>query len=146
MLDGAITPLMSFNLKKENVADEDEGKIVGKEIDLGLFFQLTERDDIETIFAECKTFGRFGEADIEKIEILGKKFPEAVLTFAKLGDLTDGEKDSLSDLICRSGNTVLVLTGEDLLRESLRDDYKSNTMSFDRLCRITQNIYLEDTE
>ena len=146
MLDGAITPLMSFNLKKENVADEDEGKIVGKEIDLGLFFQLTERDDIETIFAECKTFGSFGEADIEKMEILGKKFPEAVLTFAKLGNLTDGEKDSLSELSRRSHNTVLILTGEDLLRQSLRDDYKSGTMSFDRLCRITHDLYLENEE
>ena len=111
MLGGAITPLMSFNLKKENVADEDEEKIVGKEIDLALFFQLRnekiERNgDIETIFAECKTSGNFGEADIEKMEILGKKFPEAVLTFAKLGDLTDEEKDSLSNLIRRTCNTV----------------------------------------
>ena len=146
MLNGAITPLMSFNLKKENVADGDEEKIVGKEIDLGLFFQLTECDDIETIFAECKTFGSFGEKDIEKMEILGAKFPEAVLTFAKLGDLTDEEKESLSELNLRSHNTILVLTGEDLLRESLRDDYKRNTMSFDQLCRITQSIYLENKE
>ena len=146
MLNGAITPLMSFKLKKESIADEDEEEIVGKEIDLGLFFQLIERDDIETIFAECKTFGSFKKEDIEKMEILGKKFPEAVLTFAKLGELTGGEKDSLSDLIRRSDNTVLVLTGEDLLRKSLRDDYKSGIMSFNRLCRITQDIYLEDTE
>ena len=146
MLNGAITPLMSFNLKKENVADGDEEKIVGKEIDLGLFFQLTECDDIETIFAECKTFGSFREEDIEKMEILGKKFPESVLTFAKLGNLTDDEKQSLSGLSCRSRNTILVLTGEDLLRESLRDDYKSNTISFDQLCRITQSIHLEDAE
>ena len=146
MLSGAITPLVSFNLKKESIADEDEEEIVEKEIDLGLFFQLIERDDIETIFAECKTFGSFREEDIKKMEILGKKFPEAVLTFAKLGDLTDGEKNSLSELNLRSHNTLLVLTGEDLLTQSLRDDYKSNTMSFDQLCRITQNIYLEDTE
>ena len=146
MLNGAITSLMSFNLKKENVADEDEEKIIGKEIDLGLFFQLTGGDDIETIFAECKTFGSFREKDVEKMEILGTKFPEAVLTFAKLGNLTDEEKDSLSNLIRRSCNTVLILTGEDLLRQSLRDDYKSGTMSFDGLCRITQSIHLENTE
>ena len=121
-------------------------QIVGKEIDLGLFFQLIERDDIETIFAECKTFGSFSEEDVEKMEILGKKFPEAILTFAKLGDLTDDEKESLSELNLRSHNTLLILTGEDLLTQSLRDDYRSNTMSFDQLCRITQNIYLEDTE
>ena len=75
MLDGAITPLMSFNLKKQNVTDEDEKKIVGKEFDLALFFQMLERDNIETIFAECKTFGKFTGKDIEKMEILGKKIP-----------------------------------------------------------------------
>ena len=151
MLGGAITPLMSFNLKKGNVADEDEEKIVGKEIDLALFFQLRkekiERNgDIETIFAECKTFGSFGGGDIKKMEILGKKFPDAVLTFAKLGDLTDDEKKSLSELSRRSRNTILILTGEDLLRQSLRDDYKSGIMSFDRLCRITHDLYLENEE
>ena len=151
MLGGAITPLMSFNLKKDNIADEDEEKIVGKEIDLALFFQLRnekiERNgDIETIFAECKTFGNFGEADIEKMEILGKKFPEAVLTFAKLGDLADDEKKSLAELSRRSHNTILILTGEDLLRQSLRDEYKSGIMSFDRLCRITHDLHLENEE
>ena len=146
MLNGAVTPLMSFNLKKEKVADEDDGKIVGKEIDLGLFFQLAGHEDIETIFAECKTFGSFGERDIEKMEILGKKFPEAVLTFAKLEDLTDNEKEFFSELSRRSHNIVLILTGADLLRQSLRDDYKSGTMSFDRLCRITQDMYLKDVK
>ncbi|MDE0014686.1 MAG: hypothetical protein OXU51_00760 [Candidatus Poribacteria bacterium] len=151
MLGGAITPLMSFNLKKDNVADEDAEKIVGKEIDLALFFQLRnekiERNgDIETIFAECKTFGSFTQRDIEKMEILGKKFPEAVLTFAKLGDLTDDEKKSLSELSCRSCNVILILTGEDILRQSLREDYKSGIMSFDRLCRITHDLYLENEE
>ncbi len=150
MLGGAVTSLMSFNLKKENIIDEEEGKIVGqevgKEVDLGLFFQLTERDDIATIFAECKTGGSFKEKDIEKMEILGKKFPEAVLAFAKLGDLTDSDKKSLSELSLRSLNTLLILTGEDLLCQSLRDDYKNGIMSFDRLCRITHDLYLENYE
>jgi len=80
------------------------------------------------------------------MEILGKKFPEAVLTFAKLGDLTDDEKKSLSELSCRSCNVILILTGEDILRQSLREDYKSGIMSFDRLCRITHDLYLENEE
>lgn len=144
MLDGAITPLMSFNLKKQNVANQDTEKIVGKEFDLALFFQLFARDEIETIFAECKTFGSFTDSDIEKMEILGKKFPDAILTFAKLGDLTDEEKKSLSELACRSCNELLVLTGEDLLRQNLDDAYYPKShVDFDELCRKTRYKHLE---
>lgn len=46
----------------------------------------------------------------------------------------------MSDLFLNS------TSAEDLLSQSLRADYKSNTMSFDGPCRITQNIYFEGTE
>ena len=144
MLDGTATPLMSFKLKKEDVADEDEKKIVEKEFDLALFFQMLERDNIETIFAECKTFGKFTEKDIEKMEMLGKKFPDAILSFAKLGDLTMKEKQSLSELVRRSGNRILVLTGEDLLRQSLGKEHSpGGHADFDELCRRTRYKHLE---
>ena len=146
MLGGAITPLMSFNLKKQNTVNPDEEKIVGKEFDLALFFQRLGRDNIETIFAECKTFGDFTEKDIEKMEILGKKFPDASLTFAKLSDLTEEEKQSLSELSRRSDNQILVLTGEDLLRQSLNEEYNWNRYTdFDRLCYRTQYKHLYDS-
>ena len=144
MLDGTITPLMSFNLKKQNVTDQDDEKIIGKEFDLALFFQMFERDGIETIFAECKTFGDFSEGEIEKMEILGKKFPEAILTFAKLSNLTEVEKQSLSDLALRSNNPILILTGEDLLRQSLDEDHNLiGYADFDELCRRTRHKHLE---
>ena len=144
MLDGATTSLMSFNLKKQNCADEDEEKIVGKEFDLALFFQVFARDEIETIFAECKTFGSFSDNDIEKMEILGKKFPDAILAFAKVSNLSEVEKQSLSELVGRSGNQILVLTGEDLLRQSLDKEYNlKGHADFGELCRRTRHKHLE---
>ncbi len=144
MLDGATTSLMSFNLKKQNCADEDEEKIVGKEFDLALFFQMFARDEIETIFAECKTFGSFTDDDIEKMEILGKKFPDAILAFAKLSNLSEVEKQSLSELVGRSGNQILVLTGKDLLRQSLDEEYNlKGRADFGELCRRTRYKHLE---
>ena len=144
MLGGTITPLMSFNLKKQNSADEDEEKIVGKEFDLALFFQMLERDNIETIFAECKTFGNFSEGEIEKMGILGKIFPQAILAFAKLSNLTEAEKQSISDLVRRSDNPILILTGEDLLRQSLDEEHNLKRYAdFDELCRRTRYKHLE---
>ena len=144
MLGGAITPLMSFNLKKQNIADQDEEKITEKEFDLALFFQMLGRDNIETIFAECKTSGDFSEKDIEKMEILGKKFPDAILTFAKLSNLEEDEKKSLSDLVLRSDNPILILTGEDLLRQSLDEEHNlKGYADFDELCRRTRHKHLE---
>ena len=144
MLGGAITPLMSFNLKKQNGANQDEEKIDGKEFDLALFFQLLGRDNIETIFAECKTFGDFTEGEIKKMGILGKIFPQAILTFAKLSNLTEVEKQSLSVLVGRSDNPILLLTGEDLLRQSLDEGHDlKRCADFDELCRRTQHKYLE---
>ena len=144
MLEGAMTPLMSFNLRKQNITDQDEERIDGKEFDLALFFQMLERDNIETIFAECKTFGEFSEDDIEKMEILGKKFPDAILTFAKLSDLTEAEKQSLSDLVNRSDNSILILTGENLLRQSLGNRHNLKTHAgFDEFCRRTRHKHLQ---
>ena len=119
-------------------------KIVGKEFDLALFFQRLEIDNIETIFAECKTFGEFTAGDIEKMEILGKKFPDVILTFAKLCDLTEAEKQSLSDLVHRSDNPILILTGKELLRQSLDEErILTRNAGFDALCRSTRYKHLE---
>lgn len=144
MLSGAITPLMSFNLKKRNGANKDDEKIIGKEFDLALFFQLFGRDNIEIIFTECKTFGPFTDNDIEKMEILGKKFPDAILTFAKLCDLTEEDKQSLSDLVRRSDNPILILTGEELLKQSLDAEFNlTRHADFNELCRRTRHKHLE---
>ena len=144
MLNGSMTPLMSFNLKKQNTSDKDDEKIDGKEVDLALFFQMLGRDSVETIFAECKTFGSFKDGHIEKMEILGKRFPDAILTFAKLSNLTAEEKHNLSDLVNRSSNPILILTGEDLLRQNLDEDHNlKGYADFYELCRRTRHKYLE---
>ena len=146
MLGGEITPLMSFNLKKQSVPDQDEEKINGKEFDLALFFQMHGRDNIEIIFAECKTARSFKREEIENMEILGRKFPNAVLTFAKLSDLTGREKDNLSELVQRSSNPILILTGEDLLRQSLDKEHNLKGYGdFLDLCRRTIQKHLEIT-
>ena len=135
---------MSFNLKKQDITDQDEEKIVGKEFDLALFFQMLGRDNIETVFAECKTFRDFTDGDIEKMEILGKKFPQAILAFAKLCDLTEAEKQSLSGLVCRSDNPILVLTAEELLKQGLDAEFNlARHADFDELCRRTRHKHLE---
>ena len=102
------------------------------------------RDEIETIFAECKTFGSFTDSDIEKMDILGKKFPDAILTFAKLCELTEAEKQSLSGLVRRSNNPILILTAEELLKQSLDAEFNlTRHADFDELCRRTQHKHLE---
>ncbi len=144
MLNGSITPIMSFNLKKQNAADKDEEKIDGKEVDLALFFQMLERDNIETIFAECKTSRSFTKKEFEKMEIIGKKFTNSVLAFAKLSNLKAREKQYISDLVRRSDNPILVLTGEDLLRQSLDEEhYLKGYADFYELCRRTWYKHLE---
>ena len=78
------------------------------------------------------------------MEILGKKFPDTVLTFAKLSNLTAAEKHELSELVHRSDNAILILTGEDLLRQSLDEEhYLKGYADFYELCRRTRHKYLE---
>ena len=72
---------------------------------------------------------------MRKWKYSAKKFPDAILSFAKLGDLTTAEKQSLSELVGRSGNLILILTGEDLLRQSHNP---RGPADFDELCRRTQ--------
>ena len=143
MLNGSMTPLMSFNLKRQNTAEKDDEKVNGKEVDLALFFQMCARDEVETIFAECKTFGVFSVEDIEKMELLGKKFPKAILTFAKLADLEATEKQELSNLVRRTDNSILVLTGEDLLRQTLDEEHTMKAVDFDKLCHRTRYKHLQ---
>ena len=121
LLNGAITPLMSFT------AEKDEEKT---EVDLALFFQESKfrNSKTEVIFAECKTFNSFQQTDVEKMASVGEVFPGAVLVFAKLEEfLRDEEKALLCTLVNRSRknqfnqrpfNPVLILTGKDLFWES----------------------------
>ena len=157
--DGAMTPLMSFTAKK------DEMEI---EADLALFFQESKSRHSKTdlIFAECKTFNSFRKKDTNRMTDLGKAFPEAVLVFAKLEEsLSDKEKKILCPLVNRSRknrkngrpfNPILILTGIELISEkhfteSWRETegihaklaHSSTLSNLLELCDFTQQIYLD---
>ena len=116
-LDGATTPIMSFN------AEKGKKKL---EVDLGIFFnqQRFERTSTDLLFAECKSYGHFKPRDVEQLCYLGAEFPGAILVFATLRkNLSSIEKRMLSRVAKRGRgysehnrnyNPVLVLTGFEL--------------------------------
>ena len=157
--DSAMTPLMSFTAKKDEVEIE---------ADLALFFQESKSRHSKTdlIFAEGKTFNSFRKKDTNRMKDLGKMFPEAVLVFAKLKEsLSDEEKKILCPLVNRSRknrkngrpfNPILILTGIELISEQhfyqnwektggihakLADSCIGANLL--ELCDFTQQIYLD---
>ncbi len=122
LLKGATTPLMSFTAQKDGMKP--------LEADLALFFQESKyrNSKTEVIFIECKTFNSFRQKDVDKMADLGKAFPGAIITFAKLEEhLREEEKTILCALVNRSRknrlnnrpfNPVLILTGKELFWKS----------------------------
>ncbi|MBL1140406.1 MAG: hypothetical protein HND53_00045 [Proteobacteria bacterium] len=111
------TALLSFVAKKNN-----------KEIeaDLCLVTEKEFRDNStqDLLFCECKTYNKFEKKDVDRMRVLAKEFPGAVLVFSTLRmDLTTTEKRMLKPLV-NSGrrywkaektyNPVIVLTGNEL--------------------------------
>ena len=117
-LDGATTPLMSFNANKNNIEIE---------ADLALFFQKSKfgKPRRELLFVECKTFNRFKKKDIERMKVLSKEFPGSVIVFSTLNSaLTQKEKKLIRPIVRqgrkywkegRTSNPVLILTSTELL-------------------------------
>lgn len=117
LLDGATTPVMSFEAKKDGL---------NIEADLGLFFQSSRlwKGKVETIFAECKTYNEFEKRDIERMETLAANFRGAVLVFSTLRkELTSNEKTMLRAFVNKGrknykaekpNNPVIILTGTEL--------------------------------
>ena len=160
VLDGATTPIMSFNAKRGNK---------NIEADLGLFYQNTEfgKEKREIIFAECKTYNRFAKKDIDRLKILANAFPGSIIVFSTLNSsLTINEKKLIRPFVKkgrkylkddRSFNPVLILTATELFSDfGLEDSYKEKggrhekfaERSFDLmrllpLCDITQQLYLD---
>jgi len=157
--DSAITPLMSFTAKK------DELEI---EADLALFFQESKSRHSKThlIFAECKTFNSFQKKDVDRMRVLGKEFPGAILVFAKLGRSFDyKEKTFLCQVVnCsrtnrkngRAFNPILILTGTELISKmgfqhdweeagGIYDQFSKKVLlpNINDLCDFTQQIYLD---
>ena len=148
LLDGATTPLMSFEVEK-NGTDLLEA-------DLGLFFQTSKFSESETkiIFAECKTFNAFEQRDINRMTDLGNAFPGAILVFAKLTEsFNDEEKALLIPFVEASWerygknqpyNPILILTGKELYLDLLWESHLDKVQHKDLLdvCSLTQELYL----
>ena len=149
LLEGAITPLMSFTTENGEVEIAD----------LALFFQTSKFGDSKTevIFAECKTFNDFGKKkDIDKMVNLGNEFPGAILVFATLKEsLKQKEKTTLRRVVNHSRkhrknnrpyNPILILTGKELFLASRWDSHLGEwgpRRDMLELCDLTQQLHLD---
>ena len=160
ILDGATTPLMSFEASNNNVEIE---------ADLALFYKnsMLDKTKKELMFAECKTFNRFEKKDVERMKLIAKKFPGSVIVFSTFNaSLTKKEKEIIIPLAKqgrkyrkdgRMKTPVLILTSTELFSHiHLHDSYKSKKgrhaifgeLNFELrnirvLCDITQQLYLD---
>lgn len=75
-----VTPHLNFEILRNSIPEN--------EVDLGLFFTKYRHgaDPVDVLFCECKTENEFQRNDIEKLRVLGKQFPGAILTLATLKD------------------------------------------------------------
>ena len=148
LLEGATTPLMSFELQKDGTNLF--------EVDLGLFYQKSKFSESETkiVLAECKTFNEFEQSDIDKMEKVGNAFPGSTVVFAKLTEtLTDAEKEILTPFVEASWkhsedrqpfNPVMILTGKELFLDLLWESHLDKVRFKDLLdiCSLTQKVHL----
>lgn len=158
-MEGLTTPMLSFNAEKDGV------KI---EVDLALFYKENRFSDngSKLIFCECKSFNdSFDKKDIEKMELLGNKFPDSILVFSTLKDnLSIKEKTMLKKLVEKNreklakGNKhtqIIILTGNELFGEGhfpytwekkggIYEQYAKSIHKFDGeyFSNSTQEIYL----
>ncbi len=151
LLRGATTPLMSFEIQKDEIEP--------LEVDLGLFYQTSKFSESETkiILAECKTFNAFEQKDINRMTDLGDAFPGAILVFAKLTEsLTDEEKALLHPFVKESWkcynddrpyNPVMILTGKELFLDILWQSHLKHVQFRDLIdiCSLTQDIHLDNS-
>lgn len=133
------------------------------EVDFAMFWQETtygeERNGL--LFGECKTFGEFKTKDYDRMRILAREFPGAILAFCSLGgSLTEKEVIEITKIAKRGRklwkaeqpiNPVLILTGTELFStfgppECWEDAGKSKRFDTVRglldLCDTSQQIYL----
>ncbi len=160
-LDGAVTPSMSFVLKKDAQPEF--------EVDLGMLFSGSKfsSSTVVPIFCDCKSWNKFDEKGIRDMENLGQQTPGAILvfsTFRKTLDVSD--KFLLTALVKRSRknrmarkpfNQIMILTGTELFAdfgppecwENGTDEQKILAKTYrryegiDELCDITQQMYLK---
>lgn len=150
----STTAVLSFNATSSN------GKAI--EADLACFWREHFFDDSMdgVLFAECKSFGEFKKKDFEKMELLAKTFPGAILMFCTLRDKLSTREIGTLRRITRAGrrywkddrsvNPVLILTRAELISLvgvpmcwGMENATKfKNRLGLLNLCDTTQQIYL----
>jgi hypothetical protein len=97
--DPATTTVLSFN------ATGQDGKAL--EADFMMFYRNSafwERQT-EWVFGECKTFNKFKQRDIDRMQVIADNFPNSILVFATLsGEFSKEEKELLLPFVkaCRA--------------------------------------------
>ncbi len=156
----ATTTVLSFNAKSK------DGKPL--EADFMIFYRnaaVWERQT-ELVFGECKTFNKFKQRDIDRMQVIADNFPDSVLVFATLSnDFSNEEKELLVPFVkaCRAygkldrpRHAVLLLTGTELFstfgppscwtdkagKAKEWADARRPLPTLLNLCEATQSIYL----
>jgi hypothetical protein len=149
------TPVMSF-----------VAKAAGKkelEADFAMFWQESIFGERLSglLFGECKTYGKFGRADFQRMRYLAKAFPGAVLVFSTLRKSLSKQEVREIARIAKAGrrywkaerpiNPVLVLTATELFHfsgppyswdKTTRERFK-HSRGLLGLCDATQQLYLD---
>ena len=117
-----ISPALSFT------AEAPDKKNL--EADFAAFWRENRYGEIRDglLFAECKTYGKFGKKDFERMAYLAKTFPGAVLVFCTLRKSLTVQEIAGITRIAKKGrkhwkaerpiNPVLILTGTELLSQT----------------------------
>ena len=129
-----ITPVMSFK------AESPEGREM--EIDFAAFWQSQAfQRKVELILGECKTYGKFEDADFERMEYLALAFEEQkpVLVFSTLRESLEAkEKERIAGMTKIS--PVIILTARELFQSG---DYVHDLQN---ICDVTQERHLGSGE
>jgi hypothetical protein len=114
----------------------------------------------ELVFGESKTYGLFDKTDFDRMRLIAKEFPGAILVFSTLRDSLSPREVTMLRSITKSGrkywkpdrpiNPVLILTGNELFDgkappDCWGDDAKEkfkNVNDLLSLCDATQQRYL----
>jgi hypothetical protein len=156
--DRAVTPLFSYTATKN-------GKLL--EADLTCLYKKSTWGDtpMQVIHAECKSFNRFQQRDVDRMTELADAFPNSTLIFATLNESLDEAEMKIIRLMAESErkkrfrnaaySPLIILTGIELFssrgyginwegRGGLYDDFAKDFDSSDlnSLAEATQQIYL----
>lgn len=130
--DKKISSLFGFELRKRDQTIHTNPM----EIDLCLLAgdKHDQYKEPDLIFCECKTYIELKQVDIDRMQMLGDQFPDAILVFATLNEaLSANEVSLLIPLVQhfqkghrqRPRNPVLIFTGQELLSEDSQFPLKS---------------------